>query len=54
MNNPENGLKILARMIAEAYLEELSKKPNQALLPDEREHLEDSLKSDPTVATERL
>jgi len=29
MNNPENGLKILARMIAEAYLEELSQKPIQ-------------------------
>lgn len=26
-NNPENGMKILARMIAEAYLEELSQKP---------------------------
>ena len=27
MNNPEDGMKILARMIAEAYLEELSRKP---------------------------
>ena len=52
MNNPENGLKILARMIAEAYLEELSQQPNQALPPDERQNFEDSLKSDATVATE--
>ena len=54
MNNPENGLKILARMIAEAYLEELSQKPNRPLLQDERQDLKDSLKSDPTAATERL
>jgi hypothetical protein len=26
---PENGIKILARMIAEAYIEELSQKPHQ-------------------------
>jgi len=29
MNTPEDGIRILARMIAEAYLEELSQKPIQ-------------------------
>ena len=29
MNSPEEGMKILARMIAEAYLEELSQKSKQ-------------------------
>jgi hypothetical protein len=29
MNTPENGIRILARMIAEAYLEELSQKSMQ-------------------------
>jgi hypothetical protein len=29
MHTPENGIKILARMIAEAYIEELSQKPHQ-------------------------
>jgi hypothetical protein len=29
MNSPEDGMKILARMIAEAYLEELSQKSKQ-------------------------
>jgi hypothetical protein len=36
MQSSENGLKILARMIAEAYLEELARKPTEQALPIEK------------------
>ena len=37
MRTPEDGMKILARMIAEAYLEELCQKTNQQNLPEKKE-----------------
>ena len=37
MNSPEDGMKILARMIAEAYLEELSQKPIKQELLEKKE-----------------
>jgi len=37
MHTPEDGMKILARMIAEAYLEELWQKTNQQNLPEKKE-----------------
>jgi hypothetical protein len=37
MNSPEDGMKILARMIAEAYLEELSQKTVQQMSLEKKE-----------------
>ena len=37
MNSPEDGMKILARMIAEAYLEELSQKTVQPISLEKKE-----------------
>ena len=37
MNSPEDGMKILARMIAEAYLEELSQKTIQQISLEKKE-----------------
>ena len=37
MNSPEDGMKILARMIAEAYLEELSQKTVQQISLEKKE-----------------
>jgi hypothetical protein len=42
MQSPENGLKILARMIAEAYLEELARKPTEQALPIEKKGYNDA------------
>ena len=36
MHTPEDGMKILARMIAEAYIEELYQKTNQEYLPEKK------------------
>ena len=37
MHTPEDGMKILARMIAEAYMEELYQKTSQEYLPEKKE-----------------
>jgi hypothetical protein len=37
MRTPEDGMKILARMIAEAYMEELYQKTSQEYLPEKKE-----------------
>ncbi len=37
MRTPEDGMKILARMIAEAYMEELYQKTNQEYLLGKKE-----------------
>ena len=42
MHTPENGIRILARMIAEAYLEELSQKPNQNNASEEKKEDNDA------------
>ena len=42
MHTPENGIKILARMIAEAYIEELSQEPNKNNASEEKEEDNDA------------
>jgi hypothetical protein len=42
MNTPENGIRILARMIAEAYLEELSQKSMQQNSLEKKEEENDA------------